>query len=121
MKATSRYKVVGEKHPLTKFSTIRTISPVQRFALSEMTRRRKGRQQHSTSMKRFKKPRTGKYWSSVKAESKKSKVDLGGHGLNRIGQVGRRGWRSEPSNIEILGEIARIVTSTKILSGKNKY
>ena len=67
-------------------------------------------------MKRFKKPRTGKYWSSVKAESKKSKVDLGGHGLNRIGQ----GWRSEPSNIEILGEIARIVTSTKVLSGNTK-
>ena len=106
--------MLEKKHPLTKFSTIRTISPVQRFALSEMTRRRKGRQ----STKRFKKPRTGKYWSSVKAESKKS---LGGHGLNRIGQVGRRGWRSEPSNIEILGEIARIVTSTKILSGKNKY
>ena len=90
---------------------------MQRFALSEMTRRRKGRQ----STKRFKNPRTGKYWSSVKAESKKSKVDLAGHGLNRIGQAGRRGWRSEPSNIEILSEIARIVTSSKILSGKNKY
>ena len=42
--------------------------------------------------------------------------------LNGIGQTGtvrwKKGLKSEPSNIEILGEIARIVTSTKILSGK---
>ena len=66
----------------------------------------------------------------MKEESKKSKVDLGGHGLsrmdlgghglNRIGRISKKGWRSEPSNIEILGEIARIVTSIKILSGKIK-
>ena len=97
---------------------------MQRFALSEMSRRRKGRQQHSSSTKKkwLKKSRTGKYWSSVKEKPKKSIVNLGEHGLNRIGQVGRskRGWRSEPSNIEILGEITRIVTSTKILSGKTK-
>ena len=67
----------------------------------------------------LKKPRTGKYWRSVKEESNKRKAG----GKNGIGEVGRnkKGWRrSEPSNFEILGEIARIVTATKILSGKTR-
>ena len=110
--------MLAKNQPLTKFPFIRTISPVQRFTLSEMNRRGKFRQ-HLIGRKRSKKPRTGKYWSSVKEESNKRKAG-GKNGIGEVGRTKKGRRRSEPSNFEILGEIARIVTATKILSGKTR-
>ena len=106
-----------KKHILGFDFLSRSISPLQRFAVSEMRRRRKGKA-HSTDIKLLRKRRIGKYLSSDKSGA--GKGGLRKNSLNGIRQTGRwkKGLKSEPSNIEILGEIARIVTSTKILSGK---
>ena len=83
----------------------RSFSPLQRFTLAEMTRRRKGKE-HLNRTKQFKKPKGGKYLQS---------------GKEGFGKIDQKDWRgAPPNNIEILGEIARIVTSTRILSGKIK-
>ena len=105
-----------EKTPLGLNFSPRFISPLQRFTLSEMSRRRRKGRLHSTSKKQFKKSTTGKYWNPDKYESM-SKVGIWGNSLSGFGETRRS---AVPSNIEILGEIARIVTSTKILSGKIK-
>ena len=66
----------------------------------------------------MKKPKGGKYLQSGKEGF--GKIDTRGNRVDHTGRL-RRGWRGAlPSNIEILGEIARIVTSTRILSGKIK-
>ena len=84
-----------------------------------MRRRSKGKAR-STNSKLLKKRRIGKYLSSDKRGA--GKGGLRKNCLNGIGQTRRwkKGLKSEPSNIEVLSEIARIVTSTKILSGKIK-
>ena len=95
----------------------RSFSPLQRFTLAEMTRRRKGKE-HLNRTKQLKKPKGGKYLQSGKEGF--GKIDTRGNRVDHTGRL-RRGWRGAlPSNIEILGEIARIVTSTRILSGKIK-
>ena len=68
--------------------------------------------------KQFKKPKGGKYLQSSKEEF--GKIDLRDNRVDHTEML-RKAWRgAPPNNIEILGEIARIVTSTRILSGKIK-
>ena len=95
----------------------RSFSPLQRFTLAEMTRRRKGKE-HLNRTKQLKKLKGGKYLQSGKEGF--DKIDLRDNRVDHTGRL-RNDWRgAPPNNIEILGEIARIVTSTRILSGKIK-
>ena len=95
----------------------RSFSPLQRFTLAEMTRRRKGKK-HLNRTKQLKKLKSGKYLQS--GNEGFGKIDLRDNRVDHTEML-RKAWRGAlPNNIEILGEIARIVTSTRILSGKIK-